>query len=416
MTSHTRKWKEAQVEELQQLADKYPVIAVASIKNFPGALAKELRKKLQGKAVVKVSKTRAIALAFGKSKAETKELESHLKGSVAVIFTEMNPFELYAFLKKNKVSMPAKSGVIAPNDIVIPAGDTGLPPGPALSDLKAAGLKTVMQGPTISIAEDKLVTKKGETVSEAVAGALGKLGIKPMKIGLNVVACLEKSQVFLADVLDIDTDKVRKDFASAARNALNLAVEVSYFTKETVSVLVSKGYKNAKAVALEASILNKETASEILGKAKSQAAALKALVKDKPEQAKEEKKEEKKEQPAEKKEEAKEKRQRKSPKRKNLLRRKKRQRKSPKRKNLLRRKKRQRKSRPKGKKRRPRQRKKGRRPGEKRSSLSLFFLRREMRWSMYTLRFCCTLPKRTLRRIQFPRSLKQLEQSLTLPG
>jgi len=253
-----------------------------SIINFPGALAKELRKKLQGKAVIKVSKTRAVALAFGRSKTETKELESHLKGSIAVIFTEMNPFELYAFLKKNKVSMPAKSGTIASDDIIIPAGDTGLPPGPALSDLKAAGLKTIMQGPTISIAEDKIVTKKGEAVTDGVAGALGKLGIKPMKVGLNVVACLENGQVFLAEVLDIDADQVRADFATAARNALNLAVEVSYFTGETVSILIGKGYKNAKAVALEGNILNEETASEILGKANAQAKTLKKMVKDTP--------------------------------------------------------------------------------------------------------------------------------------
>ena len=294
MTSHTRKWKEAQVEELQQLADKFPVIAVASLKNFPGALSKELRKKLQGKAVIKVSKTRAIALAFGKSKAETKELESHLKGSVAVIFTEMNPFELYAFLKRNKVSMPAKSGAIAPNDIVIPAGDTGLPPGPALSDLKAAGLKTVMQGPTISIAEDKLVTKKGEAVTWGVAGALTKLGIKPMKVGLNVVACLEKGQVFLADVLDIDSEEVEKNFSMAAKNALNLAVEIAYVSDKTILLLLGKAARNARGLSLEASILNKETAPEILGKANSQASALKALVKDVPEEGKpvEEKKEE----------------------------------------------------------------------------------------------------------------------------
>lgn len=288
MTRHTRAWKEGQVQELQQLSEKYPVIAVASIKNFPGALAKAVRKKLQGKAVVKVSKTRAVALALGKSKAETKELEKHLKGSIAIIFTEMNPFELYAFLKKNKVSMPAKAGAVASNDIVVPAGDTGLPPGPALSDLKAAGLKTVMKGPTISIAEDKVVAKKGEAITEAIAGALGKLGIKPIKVGLNIMACLEKGQVFLGEVLDIDTDRVRADFGNAARAALNLAVEVAYLSKETAPILVTRGFRNARAVSLEAGILNKETAAEILGKANAQASALKAMVKEAPPEEKNE--------------------------------------------------------------------------------------------------------------------------------
>ncbi len=282
MTMHSRKWKEAQVSELQQLADKYQVIAIASLQNFPGALAKELRKKLQGKAVVKVSKTRVIERALQNSKADTKGLLGHVKGSVAIIFTDMNAFELYAFLKRNKVRMPAKSGIMAPDDIVIPAGDTGLPPGPALSDLKAVGLKTVMKGPTISIAEDKMVTRKGEAISAAVAGALSKLGIKPVKVGLNVVACLEKGQLFLAEILDIDVGKVRQQFVEAHRNAFSLAVEAGYFTKETIKILVSKAFRQAKALSLEANIMNRTTSAEILAKASAQASALKAKVRDAP--------------------------------------------------------------------------------------------------------------------------------------
>jgi len=278
MTMHTKKWKEAQLVELQQLAEKYPVIAIASLQNFPGALAKELRKKLHGKAVVKVSKTRVMAKALVQSKIDCTGLEEHIKGNIAVIFSEMNPFELYAFLKRNSVSMPAKEGVIAPNDIVVPAGDTGIPPGPALSDLKAAGLKTVMQGPTISIAEDKTVAKKGEKISAGVAGALSKLGIKPVKVKLSVIASLEKGQVFPGSVLDIDTEKVREDFAKYARTAFNIAVEIAYLSKETVPVLIVKGFKNAKAIALEANMLTSATVDEVLAKANAQANAIKAKI------------------------------------------------------------------------------------------------------------------------------------------
>ena len=301
MTSHARKWKESQVGEIKALADKYPVIAVASLSGFPGALAKELRKKLQGKAVVKVSKTRVIKKAFEGSGKELKDLDEHLKGSVAVIFSEMNPFELYALLKKNSVNMPAKAGMEAPDDVKVPAGDTGLPPGPALSDLKAAGLKTVMQGPTISIAEDKIVAKKGETITAGVAGALSKLGIKPIKVRLKILAALEESQVYLSNVLDIDIEKVKSDFAAASRNAFNLAVEVAYTTSETVPVLITKGFRNAKALALEANMLTSATVQEVLAKANAQATALKANIPDAPaKEKKEESSEEKKEEvPAE---------------------------------------------------------------------------------------------------------------------
>ncbi len=282
MTGHTKKWKAAQLAELQELAGKYPVIAIASLNNFPGALAKQLRKKLQGKAVVKVSKTRIVKKALVDSKVDLGGLDEHVTGNIAVIFSEMNPFELYAVLKKNSVSMPAKEGSIAQDDIIIPAGDTGLPPGPALSDLKAAGLKTIMQGPTISIAEDKVVAKKGEPVTAGVAGALSKLNIKPIKVKLSVTAGLEKGQVYLADVLDIDADQVFQDFATASRNAFNIAIEIAYTTKETMPVLITKGYRGAKAVAIEANILNSATVGDVLAKASAQANVLKVKVPEAP--------------------------------------------------------------------------------------------------------------------------------------
>ncbi|MBN2067832.1 MAG: 50S ribosomal protein L10, partial [Candidatus Diapherotrites archaeon] len=184
MTVHTRKWKESELQQITKLADQYPVVAIATLQNFPASLSQLLRKRLHGSAVVKVSKTRVVKKALQESSVKSDGLLKHTEGSVAVIFSNMNPFELFAFLKKNKGRVPAKAGMIAPNDIVIPAGDTGLPPGPALSDLKQAGLKTVMKGPTISIAEDKVVAKAGEPITAGVAGALSKLDIKPIKVGL----------------------------------------------------------------------------------------------------------------------------------------------------------------------------------------------------------------------------------------
>jgi len=254
MTRHTKKWKASKLQELQLLAGEYPVIAIASLSGFPSALSQQLRKKLQGKAVVKVSKTRVVKKALLGAKSDLKALEPHLSGSVAVIFTTMNPFELFSFLKKNRGSVAAKEGSVAPQDIVIPAGDTGIPPGPALSDLKAAGLKTVIKGPTISIAEDKVVAKTGDVITKGVAGALSKLNIKPIKVGLNIVACLEKGELFPAGVLDFDAEGTMQRFVQAHRNAVNLAVEIEHFTKETTEILVMKAFRNAKALSEEAKL------------------------------------------------------------------------------------------------------------------------------------------------------------------
>ncbi|HZX20486.1 MAG TPA: 50S ribosomal protein L10 [archaeon] len=287
MTSHTRPWKEKQLAELKQLIKKYHVIAVADISTFPAALFQVVRKKLAGRAVIKVSKTKVIKKAL-KESGNSVHLVDHAKKNCAVIFTDMNPFELFAFLKKNKGKIPAKTGAIAEEDIKIPAGDTGLPPGPALSDLKAAGLKVAVQGATIAIMDDKVVTKKGEPISAAVAGTLSKLNIKPFKVGLKLVAALEGAQIFKAEVLNIDTEEMLEKFSSAHRNAFNLAFNASIFTKETTELFVSKAFNNAKAVALEANFVTSATIGLLLAKANAQAKSVKGMVKDIPEDSKKE--------------------------------------------------------------------------------------------------------------------------------
>ncbi len=280
MTSHTKKWKVAQLEELKSLISKYPVIAVADINMFPSSLFQQIRKKLSKDSVVKVSKARVIKKAFEESGENVKKLSEYVKGSCAVIFTKMNPFELFAFLKKNKGKVAAKAGAIAEEDIVVPAGDTGLPPGPALSDLKAAGLKVAVQGATIAVLADKVVTKAGEPVSEAVANTLSKLNILPFKVGLNVVAVLEGDTVFTPSVLDIDVDQVFNEFVVAHSKAFNLAVNACVFNSLTIPVLVSKAFSESKSVAKAANFLTSVTVGELLSKAKSEALVVKSLVKE----------------------------------------------------------------------------------------------------------------------------------------
>ncbi len=247
MKRHTSKWKQAQLAELKKLVAKYPVIAIADIESFPANLFAEIRKKLQGKAVVKVSKVRVIQKALETDKDKTV-LKDAAQRSIAIIFTEMNPFELFAFLKRNKGKVSAKAGAIAQENIVIPAMDTGLPPGPALSDLKAAGLNVRIQGATIHVMDNKIVVKAGEQINKAVAGTLSKLGIKPLKVGLNIAAAFEKGLVYKANVLEMDTDKIFNDFRQAYLDSLALAIATQYFTKETVEIMLKKATIEALCV------------------------------------------------------------------------------------------------------------------------------------------------------------------------
>ncbi len=264
MKRHTKTWKQNSLAEIKKLAKEYKTIAIADIKGFPADLFQKIRKKLTGKAIVKVTKTRIIQKMLEETQyKEEKELQGFAQNMCAVIFTNLDPFELYSLVKKNKGKTSARAGQIAPLDILVPAGDTGLPPGPALTDLKNAGLKVKLQGPTIQISEDKIVAKKGEVISQPVASVLSKLNIKPIKVGLNITAVMENKTLYLAQVLDVDEEQVFNNFRKAYLDALGLAMEIGYPTPETVKLMVQKAFRQSKAVALQAKISTPETAEEL---------------------------------------------------------------------------------------------------------------------------------------------------------
>ncbi len=280
--AHTLQWKKKEARELKELIKSSKVIAVARIERFPASLFQKIRKALSGKATIRVSKTRVFSIALKESGIDASALTPFIEGPIAIIFTEMDPFELYMQLKKNRGKMAAKPGMTAEKDIIVYKGDTGLPPGPDLADLKAAGLKPQMKGSSIKIPEDVTLVRKGETVTEAHAKALSKLDIKPVEVGLDVTAALMGGEIFEAGVLDIDLEKTFANIANAYRNALCVSVETAYPVPENIAVLIGKAFNESRAVSLEACILNSCTAGAILARAQAQASALKGIVKEEP--------------------------------------------------------------------------------------------------------------------------------------
>ena len=249
MTSHIKKWKEAKKTEIAKLAKEYPVIAVATLESLPANITSVLRKKLKGNAEIRVAKTRVIQLALKEAKADAKA-EEMINKSVLVIFSKLNPFELFSFVKKNKGLTAAREGDIADHDIIVQAGDTGLPPGPALSVLKAAGLNVKVAGPTISIASDKVVAKKGESIKKEVADVLGKLNIKPMKVGMKITGVYDKNEkmFYNSEVLDVDEEELFNKLTLAYQQALNLSVNAEIFNEVSTEMIVVKAEREAKAI------------------------------------------------------------------------------------------------------------------------------------------------------------------------
>lgn len=272
------KKKLTEVEEIKKMIGKYPVIGMIDLFKMPSPQLQSIRKLLRGKAVIKMYKKRLISRVFEENE-HLKELVEFAPNEPALIFTEMSPFKLFSLLKKNKSKTYAKPHDIAQDDIMITAGPTNLPAGPAIGELQRVKIPAVIKEGKIHVREDTVISKKGGAISDAIANILKKLGIKPMTIGINVLGVLENGVVFGKDVLDVDEEEYLQNVRNAYFNALNLAVNVCYVNKESIKLLIQKAYREGKNLGINASILDKGVIDDLIRKAGAQAFGLKEVLK-----------------------------------------------------------------------------------------------------------------------------------------
>jgi large subunit ribosomal protein L10 len=274
--AHVAESKKKTVSEFAKLIDSYPVIGIVNMTNLASKQVQGMRTKLRAKStVLKMTKRRLMKIAFKEAKKDNvTELEKHLTGMPAMVFTKENPFKLYSELQKTKTKAPAKAGQKAPRDIEVKAGPTPFAPGPVIGQLGKFGMKTGIEGGKIVIKQDSIVAHKGDTINAELAGILVRLGIEPMEIGLDLVAVYEKGVIYTSDVLYVDEKAYADKICTAYTESLNLAVYAAYPSPDTIKTIIGKAFKDAKALSISESILTKETTPDIIQKAYRQMLSL----------------------------------------------------------------------------------------------------------------------------------------------
>lgn len=241
--------KTKEVGTLQKLIDDKKTILIASIKNIPASQFQEIGKKLRGKAIVKVPKKSLIFRALEKSKnQEVKKLKEYAQESTAILFSDLDSFDLAADLLKKKTPAKAKPGQEAPEDIEIEAGPTELVPGPAISELGAVGIQVQVDKGKLTIKESKVIVKKGDKISQAAADIMSKLDIKPFSVGFTPLAALDTKEGKLYLNIEIDTEKTLSEMIQSYSKALAFAVEIGFANEETIKFLLGKAASHEKAL------------------------------------------------------------------------------------------------------------------------------------------------------------------------
>jgi large subunit ribosomal protein L10 len=264
-TSYPKK-KRLMYQQLQKLPNEFNAIALSKMTKVRATQLMTIRKKFREDIKITIIKNKVAKRAFENTKdvAGLDSLSEQLEGQIALMFTNINPFKLNSILSQNKVFLPAKGGDTASKEIIIPAGNTGITPGPVLSEFKEANVATKIDQGSIWVTKDTVVAKPGQIISQKLASLMSKLNIKPIEAGISVIFAISEGFVFKESDLNINTTEYKNELIKSFQEAIALATESAYVTKETINPLIIRAQKSAIALSHESQYLSRETLERLL--------------------------------------------------------------------------------------------------------------------------------------------------------
>lgn len=240
--------------KLCQLLEEYTQILIVAADNVGSTQLQNIRKGLRGDSVVLMGKNtmmkRSVRI-HSENTGNTAYLNliPLLVGNVGLIFTKGDLKEVSEEVAKYKVGAPARVGLVAPIDVVVPPGNTGLDPSQT-SFFQVLNIPTKINKGTVEIITPVELIKKGDKVGSSEAALLAKLGIRPFSYGLVVLSVYDNGSVFSPEVLDLTEDDLIEKFAIGVSMVTSLSLAISYPTLAAAPHMFVNAYKNVLAVAV----------------------------------------------------------------------------------------------------------------------------------------------------------------------
>jgi len=251
--------KQAYFARLSNLLEEYTKAFIVEVDNVGSNHLQKVRVALRGKAVILMGKNTMIRKVLRGQMSNNPDLEALLplvRGNVGFVFVKEDLDTVRQVLIKEKVGAPAKAGVIAPCDVVIPAGNTGMEP-TMTSFFQALNIATTINKGQIEITNNVNIIKLGNKVGASEANLLQKLGIKPFQYGLIIKSVYDNGSIYSDSILDLGDEIVAK-FREGVKNIAAIGLAVGYPTVASVPHSVIRGYKNLLSIAVETSYTFKQ--------------------------------------------------------------------------------------------------------------------------------------------------------------
>ena len=176
---------------MREIMDEYKTCLVVGVDNVGSKQIADLRKQLRGQARFLFGKNtmiRKVIRDYVKDTGNPKwmKLMDVCKGNTGFCFIKGSVIEMRKILLAEKKQCPAKAGIVAPVDVWVPAGPTGMEP-TQTQFFQAMDIPTRINRGQIDITDPVQVVFKDQKVGASQASLLIKLGIKPFFYGLQVM-------------------------------------------------------------------------------------------------------------------------------------------------------------------------------------------------------------------------------------
>jgi len=244
--------KQAYFAKVIKLVTDYPNIFIVNADNVGSSQMAKIRHALRGKGIILMGKNTMIRKAIRGHIENNKDLENILpliRGNIGLVFCKDDMSFVAKKITELKVAAPAKAGIIAPCDVTVPAGPTGMEP-TQTSFLQALNIPSKITRGQVEIISDVALIKKGTKVGASESNLLAKLDIKPFAYGLVIKNVYENGTIFDASILEITDEYLLQKFNQGLRNVASISLALHYPTVASVPHSIVNGYKRVLAIGL----------------------------------------------------------------------------------------------------------------------------------------------------------------------
>jgi large subunit ribosomal protein LP0 len=185
------------------------------------------------------------------------ELLPKIVGNMGFLFTNGDLNKLRKSVESFKMPASAKAGVLAPVDVIVPAGPTGLDPGQT-SFFQTLNIGTKITKGTIEITNAVHICTKGVKVTTSAVALLSKLGIRPFEYGIEVPLVYENGSLYAAAVLDLDASALVGMACGAIARLSALSFNLGMVNISTIPHSFGRVFNQLAAIAIEIGYVNAE--------------------------------------------------------------------------------------------------------------------------------------------------------------